>query len=391
MWVVSPVPADVVVAPGRRHSYAVVDGPEHALELSSAFVTDGVANAEQVTLVGLTDRRVGSLLNRLREDGADPDGALRDGQLVIVDRAVAAAFYAMTAPQLTDELTHRAMAAVRYGYSGIRFGGLLLGFTVSPHEPVLNRLVQEQPVTALCLYHPQATAGVITEVDSLHERRVRSTAMLDDGQLRVSTVARHGLRLAGEVHPGNRARLLSVLTVAAMEGRRTVDAASLRQIDAESLHDILTSGLGLRLYRQNPAVQRLTRQLAVERQRAPAADVMARTGNAIPGQTASAVVTNLIWRTFGHTRRNRAESVLDWVGLLGRPAGSVVEVADRQHISAGTLSNRIRQVTSRGAQIPLTPVQLRDASRTTAPTEDELSHRRIAQLLGLPSPPPTTN
>jgi hypothetical protein len=252
-------------------------------------------------------------------------------------------------------------------------------------------LVRDHPVTALCLYHPQATAGVITEVDSLHERRLRSTAMLDDGQLRVSTVARHGLRLAGEVHPGNRARLLSVLTVAAMEGRRTVDTASLRQIDAESLHDILTSGLGLRLHRQNPAVRRLTRQLAVERQRAPAADVMARTGNAIPGQTASAVVTNLIWRTFGHTRRNRAESVLDWVGLLGRPAGSVVEVADRQHISAGTLSNRIRQVTSRGAQIPLTPVQLRDASRTTAPTEDELSHRRIAQLLGLPSPPPTTN
>jgi hypothetical protein len=55
------------------------------------------------------------------------------------------------------------------------------------------------------------------------------------------------------------------------------------------------------------------------------------------------------------------------------------------------LTIRIRQVTSRGAQIPLTPVQLRDASRTTAPTEDELSHRRIAQLLGLPSPPPTTN
>ena len=375
-----------MVAPGRRHSYAVVDGTEHALELSSVFVTDGVAKAEQVMLVGLTDRPAGSVLNRLREDGADPDGALRDGQLVIVDPAVAAAFYAMTARQLTDELIHRTVTAVRDGYSGIRFGGMLLGVAVSPHEPVLNRLVREHPVTALCLYHPQATAGVISEVDALHERRVRSTAVLDDGRLRVSSVSRHGLRLAGEVHPGNRARLLSVLTDAAMQGCRTIDAASLRQIDATSLHAILTSGLGLRLRRQHPAVQRLARQLAAERQPAPAAGVLARTGNPVPGQTAPAVVTNLIWRTFGPTQPNRAESVLDWAGLLGRPAGSVAEVADRQHIAPGTLTNRVRLVGNRGAQIPLTPVQLRDATRPSAPTEDHLGRRRAAQLLGLPPP-----
>ncbi|HEY4990671.1 MAG TPA: MEDS domain-containing protein, partial [Nakamurella sp.] len=247
------MPGKTVGVPVRRHSYAVVDGAEHALEVSSAFVLAGLAGSERVTLIGLTDRRAGSVLTRLREDGADPDTALRDGQLAIADRSRTEAVYRMGAQQLTDEVSRQATAAVRDGYRGLRLGGLLLGAEPSPHERTLTRMVRAHPVTVLCLFHPQITAEALADVHALHDRRVPSTALLDDGQVRVSTVPGRALRLAGRIHPGNRARVLSVLTDAAREGRRTIDAASLRQIDPESLHTILTCGLGLTLRR--PQIQ----------------------------------------------------------------------------------------------------------------------------------------
>ena len=375
----------------RRHSYAVVDGAEHALEITSGFVISGLKKSDQVILVGLTDRRAGLLLARLREDGTDPAGALRVGQLVIVDQVKTHALYAMQTNQVADELDRQATVAVRAGYAGIRFGGLLPGTTVSPHERTLNLLVLARPATALCLYHGQAPAEVLTQVHRLHDRRLPSTAVLDDGELRITTISRHGLRLAGRIGPGNRFQTLAVLADAAGEGRRNIDAASLREIDPESLHALLTSGLGLKLRRLNPVVQRLTRALAAQTQPASSPDIAARTGAAVPGQTACALVTNLVWRTFGHSATGRAESVLDWAGLLGAPAGRIVEVANRHRIASATLSNRVRQARSRGIQTPLNPLQLRDATRATQPTEDHLSRQRIAQLLGLPQAPATIN
>ena len=381
------MPGKTVGVPVRRHSYAVVDGAEHALEVSSAFVLAGLAGSERVTLIGLTDRRAGSVLTRLREDGADPDTALRDGRLAIADRSRTEAVYRMGAQQLTDEVSRQATAAVRDGYRGLRLGGLLLGAQPSPHERTLTRMVRAHPVTVLCLFHPQITAEALADVHALHDRRVPSTALLDDGQVRISTVPGRALRLAGRIHSGNRARVLSVLTDAAREGRRTIDAASLRQIDPESLHTILTCGLRLTLRRPHPEVQRITRELAAKAQPVPAADTMTRNGSPVPGQTAPDVVSNLIWRTFGHARAGRAESVLDWAGLLGRPAGPVAQVAARHRVAPATLTNRARQVARRGAQTPLSPLLLRDATRATQPTEDHLGRQRTAQLLGLPPPP----
>ena len=373
----------------RRHSYAVVKGAEHALEITSRFVIGGLKKSDQIILVGLTDRRAGLLLARLREDGADPAGALRDRQLIIVGQVKALALYAMPTNQLADELDRQVTAAVRAGYGGIRFGGLLPGMMVSPHERTLNRLVLERPAVALCLYHGQAPAEVLTQVHGVHDRRLPSTAVLDDGELRITTISRHGLRLAGRIGPGNRLQTLAVLADAAGEGRRNIDAASLREIDPESLHALLTSGLGLKLRRQNPVVQRLTATFAAQTQPASSPDVATRTGAAVPGQTACALVTNLVWRTFGHSATGRAESVLDWAGLFGTPAGPVVEVANRHRIASATLSNRVRQARNRGIQTPLNPLQLRDATRATQPTEDHLSRQRIAQLLGLPPAPAT--
>jgi hypothetical protein len=376
------------VAPARRHSYAVVDGPEHVLELSAEFVTAGLARTERITLVGLSDQRAAAVLTRMREDGVDPDGALRDRRLIIADESATAALYTMTAQQLTDRVIDQATAAIGDGLTGIRLGGMLPGLETSPHERSLSRLVREHPVTALCLYHPRAPTAVRSEAHALHDRQVRSTAVFDDRDLRVSLSPGQGVRLAGRIHPGNRARALSILTDAARTGRPNIDAASLRDIDPTSLHAILTSGLGLSLRRPHPLVQRLTRELAAQVNRATPADTMARTGTPVTGRTAAEVATNLIHRVFGPTRTGSAESVLDWAGLAHLPAGPVAEVARRHHTTPVTLTNRVRLVTSRGTHTPLSPLLLRDATRPTQPTEDHLGRQRIAELLGLPPPRP---
>ena len=102
------------------------------------------------------------------------------------------------------------------------------------------------------------------------------------------------------------------------------------------------------------------------------------------GGTGSAVAANLTWRVFGDSRPSRAQSVLDWAGLLGRPAGTVIDVAAAHHISRVTLLNRVREVRSRGALTPLTPLVLWDVTRSSLPTEDHLSRQRIAELLDSP-------
>ena len=373
-------------APRRRHTYAVVDGPEHALELSSEFVTAGLGRSERVILVGLSDRQAGRVLTRMREDGADPDSALRDGQLIIADESATAATYIMTAQQLTDRVIELTASAINEGHTGIRLGGMLLGLETSPHERSLSRLVRDHPVTALCLYHPQAPTAVLTEAHALHDRQVRSTPVFNDPDLRVSLSPGHGVRLAGRIHPGNRAPVLSILTDAARTGRPNIDAASLRDIDPASMHAILTSGLGLSLRRPNPLVQRLTRDLAAQVNRATPAHTMARTGIPVLGRTAAEVVTNVTWRVFGTARADCAESVLDWAGLQGHAAAPVAEVAHQHNITPATMSKRVRLVTSRGAQTPLSPLLLRDATRPTQSTEDHLSRQRTAQLLDLPPP-----
>ena len=220
---------------------------------SSAFIAAGLTRSERVVLIGVTDRQTGPLLTRLREDGADPHGALRDGRF---DRRRSIGrrrrVHDGAAPTLTDQVRQLATTAAGDGYTGIRLAGLLPGLTTSPHEATLGRLVRQHPVTALCLYHPQAPADVLSQARSSHNRRVPSTGVFNDADVRVSTVPRLGLRLAGRIHPGNRAAVLAVLARTARNGLLVIDVASLRDIDPGSLHAILSSGPRLELRRPSP-------------------------------------------------------------------------------------------------------------------------------------------
>ena len=373
--------------PAERHSYALVEGAEHAVEVSSAFVLAGLRASERVTLIGLDDRQTDALLVRLREDGAQPSDALAGGQLVLLDASRTRAVYATAPRQVGDQLIELTATAVRDGYTGIRFGGLRPGIMLSPHEETLNAVIGGHPVTALCLYDVHAPADVISAADRLHQRRLPSGTLHDDGGVRITTISSHALRVAGRITAANRDPVMSVLSEAARGGRRTVDAASLRAIDAQSLSALLTSGLGLHLRRPHPAVRHMARQLAGQSASRPhIAATRDRTGTPVPGQTAPEIVATLIWRTFGDARPARATSVLDWAGLFAERARSVTEVAAAHHTTRPTLLNRVRQVRTRGAQTPLSPLVLRDAMRATQSTEDHLSRQRIAELLDVPEP-----
>jgi hypothetical protein len=364
----------------RRHFFAVVDAADRAVEVSTGFVTDGLAAAERVIVVGATDHGAGALSTRLRSHGADPARAVRDGQLVFVDRDSTRALYGMPGHRVGDELRSQAAAAVRDGYTGVRFGGLLPRLIISPLERMVTDLTRQCPVTVLCLYHALAPAEVLTAVDGLHDGQVRCEAVFDDGNLLITAVRRHTLEMAGRVHPGNRGRVLAALADAADAGYRTINAVAAQGIDRSTLPAILALGFELN---PNPARPGTGRPRARQRKVLPATDPAARNGFPVPGQTAAEVITNLTWRTFGRSRPNRAETVLDWAGLLDRGAGPVSQVADRYGTTPATVINRVRQVHHRGGQTPLTPVQLRDATRAALPTEDALSRLRIAQLLGL--------
>ena len=114
--------------------------------------------------------------------------------------------------------------------------------------------------------------------------------------------------------------------------------------------------------------------------------VPVRDGIEIPGTTTRTVVTGLIWRTYGSGQPHRAWSVLDWAGLLGHPAGAVEDVVARYPVTVPTIRNRARRVRSRGQTIPLSPLVLRDTTRSSYQAEDHLSRQRCAYLLGVQPP-----
>jgi hypothetical protein len=275
-------------------------------------VTGGLIARERVIVMRSDRRETDSLLTALRRRGADPVGAEGRGQLVVPDKRRIAGLYAMSDGELAADLARQAAAALRDGFTGIRFGGTLVGTRLSPHEPIINTVVRAHPVSTLCLYSAGAPTTVLSAADRLHDRRITD-----------------------EPRPGNASQPIA---------RPAVAAAA--------------SGL----------------------------DAGARPGTPVRGTTGAAVVTNLTWRVFGDTRTGRGGSVLAWAGLLGQIAGAVPDVAAAHHISRSALLNRVRQVRSRGAMTPLTPLVQWDVTRASPPTEDHLGRQRVAELLGLSIP-----
>ena len=106
----------------------------------------------------------------------------------------------------------------------------------------------------------------------------------------------------------------------------------------------------------------------------------------LPGVTPAQVLSQLAHRLFGPLRPSRTRIVLDYHGLLGRPAGRVADIARRHHVTAPTVRNNVAAVRAAGARTPLSPLLVVEAQRTSTPAEDHLGRIRIAAALGLAPP-----
>ncbi len=104
-------------------------------------------------VVGLRAGQATELLRRLHEEqGIDPDPVIADGQLVVMDEAVSAAFLGLPAAEVTALVTTQVDEAVMEGFRGVRFTGLYPRRGIGPHELTLDRLVRTVPLTVLCGY-----------------------------------------------------------------------------------------------------------------------------------------------------------------------------------------------------------------------------------------------
>jgi hypothetical protein len=111
-----------------------------------------------------------------------------------------------------------------------------------------------------------------------------------------------------------------------------------------------------------------------------------RDGTPLPGRTPSQVLSQLAYRVFGPLQPIRTRIVLDYHGLLDRPAGSSAQVAARHHVTTRTVANNIAAVRAAGLRIPLSAPLIAEATRGSTQDDDHLGRARIATTLGLPTP-----
>lgn len=258
----------VITDVGRTgtHTCAVVTSAEQCWEAMAGFIGDGIERQEQVVLAGLRPDELNDLLRRLREeDGVDPDPAMADGQLVVMDEAAARAFFEMPTTEAVGQLADQVEQALAAGYSGIRLTGRYTGVGMGPHEWGLDALVRSAPLSILCPYHrAQLTFEEVEQIRKAHNSEIPDTGLFDDGSLRITRPRAGWLRLAGRWDATNHAAALAVVEHAASTGARDLDVASVRYIDPAGVHALLT-GIGpVRLRRPNEFVQRLARFFAAQ-------------------------------------------------------------------------------------------------------------------------------
>lgn len=248
------------------HTCAVVTSAEQRWEAMAGFIGDGIERQDQVVLAGLRPDELTDLLRRLREeDGVDPDPAMADGQLVVMEEAATRAFFEMPTTAAVSQLTTQVEQAVQAGYRGLRLTGRYTGVGVGPHESVLDGLVLTVPLSVLCPYvRDELTFEEVEQIKQFHSIEIPDTALFDDGSLRITRPRAGWLRLAGRWDANNHAAALAVVEHAAGTGARDVDVASLRYIDPAGVHALLT-GIGpVRLRRPNELVQQLARFMATQ-------------------------------------------------------------------------------------------------------------------------------
>lgn len=200
-----------------RHACAVAVSDEHLWELSSSFISAGIAAGEQVNY--FDDGASEHVLERLLDDGADLDRMLGTGQLVVVPDDFTRAALLSPLDQIAGIVEQTVDTALGKGFSGVRMTGQLNyglsrhnGISLQEYDEALDKALDDRPAKALCLYdRAHYPDDVIEHMRAVHRVEIESATIYDDNLLRITSTGPGCARLAGEVDHSNRPQVRKLL------------------------------------------------------------------------------------------------------------------------------------------------------------------------------------
>jgi len=200
-----------------RHACAVAVSDEHLWELSSSFITAGIAAGDQVRY--FEDGTSEQVLERLFDDGLDIDRALDTGQFVVVPAEATRAALLSPIDVMREILNATIDSALESGFPGVRWTGQLNaglsrndGYTLRDSEDAMTATIEGRPAKVLCLYdRAHYPDEVIEDMRMAHSVEIETTTVYDDNLLRITSLGPGAARLAGEVDHSNRPQVRKLL------------------------------------------------------------------------------------------------------------------------------------------------------------------------------------
>ena len=260
------------------HVCAIPDSEEHLNELSAQFVAEGLSRHEKVFYYD-DDGAADAMLRRLGDDGACIDAPLSSGQLTIVPEQQTHATFRTPLGELYRGVTTTVADALREGYRGARLTGQMhssqapgASATLPEFDGLLDRLLQENRLTALCTYDRRHySTDQIEIMRALHRDHLAPVGAYDDGLMRIVRTGVASARLAGEVDHSNRPKITTLLQSSLDRALRAsddapdvvLDMASVRFIDVATAVGLVHAAETfpathrLVLHRVRPRVQRI--------------------------------------------------------------------------------------------------------------------------------------
>lgn len=209
------------------HVCAVIDSEQDRKELAGRFVRDGLAADERVWYLTATTAPA-QLLDLIRADDLDVDGALRRGQLAVLSSDDSYLRQPPFDPQAAVDMVNAAVDdALAAGYAGFRVAGEMSWSRrgvcgtdrLLEYERLMGDLLEKRPAAAICQYDramfPEPTLSEVLDAHpqcwSRRSQQMSIRPLTDrvglriDGEVDLCTHgalrrALAGLPAAGEVH-----------------------------------------------------------------------------------------------------------------------------------------------------------------------------------------------
>jgi anti-anti-sigma regulatory factor len=236
------------------HACLTYGEPEELLDLTAAFVRDGLAAALKV--VWLSDTETADRVAELERRGVAVDSAIAGGQLATLPDSRLLSDQTFTAASAMDWLRAEMSAIRSAGYPGLRVA-LDMGWALRPVRGVEQLPEFEEGVAAalagttvsvLCQYDRERfDPATLASVAAFHTSSVAAATYYADAILRICRqYAPPGIRLAGELdYKAEEPLSLALAEAIRHDGDLTVNMSALNFIDASCIRLIIEAARSL--------------------------------------------------------------------------------------------------------------------------------------------------